>query len=554
MFRTSVWLLAATLDARMSNLNADVVIVGSGMAGAHLSRSLAEAGRDVLVLEAGGRKSRSQYLSDFYQNPVKGPQAPYPSQASAPHPTDTDYDSFYDQTGPERFVGAYLRIYGGTTWHWTGFADRLRPADFQGATRYGRGTDWPISYGDLIPFYQAAEARWGVSGDPDYTWGSPREAGEGYAMPPIPASYMDLQIQKALDQMDLTSKRFSHARNSVIFDGRPPCCGNNTCVPICPIAAKYDASVDMDKAIEAGARIELQALVTFIEIDANQKVASLTIKRPDGSIQKVTGKTFVLGCHAIENPRLLLNSKQETAPNGVANSTDQVGRYLLSQFNVDVTGEVTDPVYPYRGPQQTSGIIEFRDGDFRKDYAPFGTSFMNNGWSGNSDATKLSKELIAKGVRGNALVQALNAQIGRHVRLNSSAETLGDANNRITLSEQFDSSGIPKPRVAFTVDEYTRSGLKIATKTNKKVLELMGADNVTSDTPYLSNAIIAGTTRMGIDPARSVVNSDLQTHQHANLYILGASTHVSAPVNAPSLTIAAMGIRLAKYLGRAVYE
>lgn len=538
----------------MSDLNADIVIVGSGMAGAHLSRSLAEAGRDVLVLEAGGRKSRAQYLDDFYQNPVKGPQAPYPSQDSAPHPSDTDYDSFYDQAGPERFVGAYLRIYGGTTWHWTGFADRLRPNDFQGASLYGRGTDWPITYEELVPFYEKAETRWGVSGDPEYTWGSPRKAGEGYTMPPIPASYMDVQIQKALDQMGLHSKRFSHARNSVIFDGRPPCCGNNTCVPICPIAAKYDASVDMDKAVAAGARVELQALVTFIEIGPDQKVLSLTIKRPDGRTQKVTGKTFVLGCHAVENPRLLLNSKQETAPNGVANGTDQVGRYLLSQYNVDVTGAVSDPVYPYRGPQQTSGIIEFRDGEFRKEYAPFGTSFMNNGWSGNADATKLSKTLIRQGMRGASLVQALNDQIGRHVRLNSSAETLGDADNRITLSDQLDSSGIPKPRVAFTVDDYTREGLKVATETNKQVLSRMGATDVTSDTPYLSNAIIAGTTRMGTDPATSVVNTDLQTHQHPNLYILGASTHVSAPVNAPSLTIAAMGIRLAQHLGRLAHE
>lgn len=173
---------------------------------------------------------------------------------------------------------------------------------------------------------------------------------------------------------------------------------------------------------------------------------------------------------------------------------------------------------------------------------------MNNGWSGNADATKLSKELIGKGMRGAALVQELNDQIGRHVRLNSSAETLGDADNRITLSDLLDSSGVPKPRVAFTVDDYTRAGLKVATETNQKVLELMGAKNVTSDTPYLSNAIIAGTTRMGVDPATSVVRADMQTHQHKNLYILGASTHVSAPVNAPSLTIAAMGIRLAAHL------
>ncbi|MCY0096862.1 GMC oxidoreductase [Hoeflea ulvae] len=532
----------------MTDLHADIVIVGSGMAGAHLSRSLAEAGRDVLVLEAGGRKSRSEYLAEFYANPVKGPQGPYPSQDWAPHPTDTGYDDFYDQAGPERFIGAYLRIYGGTSWHWTGFADRLRPNDFRSATLYGRGTDWPIAYEDLVPYYEQAEARWGVSGDPDYSWGAPRRDGEGYAMPPIPASFMDLEIDKALGKMGLQSRRFSHARNSEIFDNRPACCGNNTCVPICPIGAKYDASMDMDKALAAGARIELEALVTFIEIGADRNVVSLTIRRPDGSTAKVTGNSFVLGAHAIENPRLMLNSRQETAPDGVGNGHDQVGRYLLSQYNVDVMGEVTNPVFPYRGPQQTSGIIEYRDGDFRKEYAAFGTSFMNNGWSGNSDAEKLSRELIGKGMRGGALVSALNDTIARHVRINSSAETLGVPENRITLSDKPDSAGIPRPRVAFAIDDYTRAGIDVAREVNTKVLTLMGAPDIKDDEPYLSNAIIAGTTRMGTDPAASVVDTDLCTHQHPNLYVLGASTHVSAPVNAPSLTIAAMAIRLAEHL------
>lgn len=533
-------------------LHADIVIVGAGMGGGHLSRSLAEAGRDVLVLEAGGRKTRGEYLSDFYDNPVKGPQAPYPSQDFAPHPLDTDYDSFYDQAGPERFVGAYLRIYGGTTWHWTGFADRLRPEDFQAATLYGRGTDWPIRYDDLLPYYQTAEKRWGVAGDPAHVWGAPRGDDDPYPMPPIPASFMDQQIQSlALNDMGLNAAIFSHARNSVIYDNRPPCCGNNTCVPICPIAAKYDASMEMDRAVAAGARVEMQALVTFISVGADGKVDGLTIRRPDGSTQTVTANTYVLACHAIETPRLMLNSAQENAPKGVGNGSDQVGRYLLSQWNIDVWGQVADPVFPYRGPQQTSGITEYRDGDFRKEYAPFGTSFMNNGWSGNADATNLSAQLIAQGLRGEALVSALNDQIARHVRLNSSAETLGDPNNCITLSDQVDSAGIPKPRIQFTVDDYTRAGMKVAADVSTEVLTRMGAKDVQKNTPYLSNAIIGGTTRMGTDPAHSVVSPDLQCHQHDNLYIVGPSTHVSCPVNAPSLTVAALAIRLAEHLGSA---
>ncbi|MBY6172189.1 GMC family oxidoreductase N-terminal domain-containing protein, partial [Mameliella alba] len=380
-------------------------------------------------------------------------------------------------------------------------------------------------------------------------------ADDPYPMPPIPASWMDKEIQsKALNGMDLTAGIFSHARNSVIYDNRPPCCGNNTCVPICPINAKYDGSVEMDKSVAAGTRVELQALVTRIELDADRRVSGLVIRRPDGSTQTVTARTYVLAAHAIETPRLLLNSRQEGAPNGVANGNDHVGRYLVSQWNIDVWGTVTDPVFPYRGPQQTSGITQYRDGDFRKDYAPFGTSFMNNGWSGNSDATKLSQTLIKQGLRGEALVSALNDQIARHVRLNSSAETLGVADNRITLSDQLDSAGVPKPRITFAVDTYSKAGLEVAEKVSREVLDRMGATDVQVNTPYLSNAIIGGTTRMGTDPAQSVVGPDLRSHEHDNLYILGTSTHVSCPVNAPTLTVSALGIRLAEHLNAAAHD
>jgi len=284
----------------------------------------------VLVLEAGPRRSRADNLATFYANPVKGPQAPYPSMDYAPHPEDGGYDDFYVQAGSDPFIGAYLRLFGGTTWHWTGFADRLRPADFRMKSAYGVGEDWPIDYDLLLPYYEEAERRWGVAGDDDHVWGAPR-GGVPYQMPPIPRSYMDMQVTAALERMGLHSAPFSHARNSVIHDARPACCGNNTCVPICPIGAKYDASVDAMKAEDAGARFVTEALVTFIEIGDDGLVGRVRLRRPDGSSEWVEGSIFALCCHAIENPRLLLNSAQEGAPDGVANGSDAVGRYLLTQ-------------------------------------------------------------------------------------------------------------------------------------------------------------------------------------------------------------------------------
>lgn len=531
-------------------LHAPVVIVGTGMAGSHLAYTLARRGVDVLMLEAGPRRSRAESLKTFYENPVKGPQAPYPSVASAPHPEDSSYDQFYVQGGADKFIGAYLRIFGGTSWHWTGFADRLRPADLRMRSLYGIGNDWPIAYALLEPYYEEVEARWGVAGDPAHVWGAPRRT--PYGMPPIPMTYLDGQVGKALQTLGLHAAPFSHARNSVVFDGRPPCCGNNTCVPICPIGAKYDASVHAVKAQQAGARIVTDALVTFIEVGADGKVSRLRIRRPDGSTQWVTGQVFALGCHAIENPRLLLNSAQPTAPRGVANSSDAVGRYLLTQANQDIWALTRDPVYPYRGPQQTAGLVELRDGPFRSQRAAVGTSFMNSGWSGNSDATHVARVLIGKGLTGAKLSAGIRSEVAHHLRLNSSAETLPDANNRVELANVTDSAGVPKPKVTFNMDDYTREGLKNAMNVNRQIFAAMGARDIQVNEPYLSNAIIAGTTRMGTDRRSSVVDTELRSHDHPNLFILGTSTHVTAPVNAPSLTVAALAIRAAGTIAAAL--
>lgn len=532
--------------AGFQELSADVVIVGSGIAGGHAAFRLAGAGVKVLVLEAGPHLSRNEAVATFVRNPSKGPNAPYPSVPYAPHPTDGHENDFYVQAGPDQFVGSYTRILGGTTWHWTGFADRLRPADFRMRSLYGVAEDWPISYDDLVDHYETVEKMWGVAGDPNYDWGSPRRV--PYPLPPVPKTYLDQVVDKGLKQVGLHSQTFSHARNSVPFDGRPPCCGNNTCVPICPIQAKYDGSIHTLKAQALGARIVTEALATKIEVDADRRVTGIRFRRSDGTEGRATGKSYIVACHAIETPRLLLNSKSEQTPDGVANSSGCVGRYLLSQLNQDVWGLTEEPVYPYRGPQQTAGIIEFRDGEFRRERAAVGTSFMNDGWSGNSDAVNLASKLARKGVRGHQMISTLREEMAHHLRLNSSAETLPDADNRITLDELRDSAGIPRPRVYFRVDDYTRSGLAAAVEATKSVFKALNVQTIETNTPYLSSAIIAGTTRMGNDARTSVVGPDLRAHDHPNLFILGTGTHVTAPVNAPTLTVAANALRAAEQI------
>lgn len=521
----------------------DVLVVGSGIAGSHLALELARAGRRVTILEAGPRRPRAEWFDHFVRNPVKGPQSAYPSAPFAPHPEDNGYDDFYVQAGPDQFAGAYLRLFGGSSWHWTGFADRLRPADFAMRAQFGVGEDWPVSYAELEPFYEQVEPIWGVAGDPAHDWGAPRRT--PYPLPPIPASYLDSRVELALNAMGLHSGVFSHARNSVQYDGRPPCCGNNTCVPICPIAAKFDGSIVAEKAEAAGAEVVTEALVDSLKLGAEGRIARARVRRPDGSHAWIAAKTFALCCHAIENPRLLLNSAQEGAPNGIANGADMVGRYLIGQANIDVAGVTAEPVYPYRGPQQTSGLVELRDGPFRAEHAAIGTSFMNSGHSGNSDGVAVARRLIDQGLMGAELAAELNRIVARHLRLNSSAEMLPDPESRVTLDTTRDSAGVPKPRVQVRIDDYTRAGLARAEAISREVLDRLDATEVRAGEPYTSNAIIGGTARMGTDPRRSVVDPFQRAHEHANLYVMGSSAHLTMPVNAPSLTIAALAVRTA---------
>ena len=524
-------------------ISADVVIIGSGISGAMLAAGLAKSGVKVAILEAGDQVDRSTAVNTYWNAAIKVPECAYPATPQAMHPVSNDLTSWYLQDGPDNFASTYIKVVGGTTWHWLGTCLRLVPNDFQLRTLYGQGADWPISYADLEPFYGAAEAAIGVAGDSNSDLGAPRST--PYPMPEIPQTYLDKAYVKALAGTAYDVRSTPQGRNSTDRENRPACCGNASCIPVCPVQAKYDATVHLDQATAAGAVLHAKSTAAFVETGADRGVTAVRFKRWDGSEGRATARVFVLAAHAIESPRLLLNSKSEETPSGVANSSDQVGRNLMDHPTQLSWALAKDPVYPYRGPLSTSGIENLRDGPFRRQRGAFRIEIGNDGWSWPTGApVSTAQDLARQGLRGKALDKAIYDQAARHIRLAALVEQPPDPANRITLDAvQKDIYGVPLPRIAYRIDQYTQDGMAEARKAHTDIFTRLGASEIQHSYQAQGAGHIIGTLRMGSDPRTSVVDKDLRSHDHPNLFVLGSSVFPTSATANPTLTIAALALR-----------
>jgi glucose dehydrogenase len=344
----------------------DVLVIGAGLGGNIVANRLARAGRRVTILEAGPRIARHEIVEAFRNTTDKGNFiAPYVSTSHAPQGIeDGDYIL---QDGEHPYQVQYIRAVGGSTWHWAAATWRFLPNDFRLRSLYGVGRDWPISYDDLEPYYLQAEREMGICGpDPtDEDLGSPRSA--PYPMPPLPLSYMDQEFKRRLNETgEFLVTTEPVARNSFVYDGRPQCCGNNNCMPICPIAAQYSGNMHAVKAEAAGAELIPDAVVHAIEMDAEGRMAvAVRYRRPDGSDHRISARRIVLAANGIEIPKLMLMSATERLPDGVGNSSDQVGRNLMDHPGVGVSFLWDRPVFPGRGPVEMTSVVSLRDGAFR---------------------------------------------------------------------------------------------------------------------------------------------------------------------------------------------
>lgn len=585
----------------------DVVIVGAGVVGAIFAKELTEKGRSVLVLEAGAGDSFSfegyrANLNDYYTAWIREPESPYPFNPAAPQPTVLDYfhqkfpitdSGYFVQLGPQPFSSTYARRGGGTTLHWTAHTPRWLPEDFRLRSTYGRGKDWPITYEQLEPYYEKAERELGVaaSAEEQRSFGMPYPAGYHYPMLRFPSSYLDQQLDAGLRGMALLHRGKSYpvrvgglpqARNGIpdpAYEDAPfvpdgavgnpfvgqRCLGNASCVPICPIQAKYNAMKTMDKAMRAPtpARVVFNAVVSkvvVLEDGRVDRVEYLGRDDPKGPYERRTtrGRFYVLAAHAVENAKLLLMS-------GIANASGQVGRNLMDHPSFLCWGYMPRDVGAFRGPTSTSGIESLRGGDFRRDWAALRCDVDNWGWvwATGSPIPDVAA-MVDEGTFGAELRAKVRQTVSRQMLLGYMCEQLPDESNRVELGSRTDALGLPRPVISYDIDDYSKESFAQARALNNRIFARLNVEPHSTYGPggsgyyeygglpynFTGAGHVAGTHCMGASRTSSVVDDHQRAWEHPNLFVAGCGSFPTIGTANPTLTAAALAFRSAEALLR----
>lgn len=568
-------------------------------------------------------------------------------------PPFPDKKGYLVQFGPMPFASDAIRVGGGTTLHWLGTTPRMLPNDFRMTKEYHleggevngkrRSLDWPLDYNTLKPYYEMAEYEIGVSGNVSKQEYPIKESmkeyyGENYVFPmeEIPQSYMDDLIVDQLKGMNVKLNFVNYplllmptpqGRNSIpnpaynktiikaqanengyqlVFDtdGKidykalgavwnpymgERCEGNASCVPICPVQAKYNALKTLKKALyktnenynlvrNKNIEVQAQSVVYKLSVDQGNpeelKISKVHLRRyfskhSTDFVEEVidtTDSIVILASNAFENPKILLNSKYTvTGEDGrpvektVANSSDQVGRNLMDHLVMLTWGLFPKPVYPFRGPGSTTNISSFRDGEFRKEFSAWISPLDNWGWgwpafSPGSDV----QEFLGKGYFGKQLKDALADRLSRQVLFHFEVEQLPNPNNRVTINNEYlDVLGIPRPVINYEVTDYEKRAMEQAKLASDQMFAKLGVEDFTkykeSDmNTFVYNHVrysyngaghIVGTHCMGSSSETSVTNSYCKAWDHPNLYIVGAGNMTTLGTSNPTLTLSALTIR-----------
>ncbi len=496
----------------------DAVVIGTGAGGAPLLSRLAKAGLKVVALEAGEQWDAAK---DF---------ATDEKDQSKLFWTDERLSAGAD---PVHFGANNSGIgVGGSTLHYTAYVPRPQPDDFRLYSDFGAGVNWPIGYGDLEKYYTEIETFLGVSGPVDYPWGAERNS--TYPLPPLPLNGAAQLMKRGCDALNIQTSPAPNAALSAPYyqqdiGWRVACTNRGFCQAGCTTGAKASMDVTfIPLAIKYGAEVRPNAYVISFERDNKNAITSVIYKH-GGVEYRQRCKAVFLCAGAIETPRLLL-------VNNIANSSGEVGKNFMAHTGMQVWGQFTEDIRPYKG---IPGALISED-THRPKNASFAGGYLLQS-IGVMPVTYASQVARGRGLWGDTLLQCMRGY-NHTAGINILGDCLPYSNNYLELSEEKDNRGLPKPRIHFSFGENEQRLTAHAEKIMREIWAAAGGEDVWS---YNRSAHTIGTCRMGHDAQKAVVNSEGRSFDIPNLYIADNSIFPSALSANPALTIMALSLRTA---------
>ena len=525
----------------MARYEADVVIIGGGITAAMVAEKLTELrpAWSVIVVEAGKRLFDAEKRSEYRERSLKYGENQWPG------------DFVADQSA--RGVISRSMAVGGSALHWGGVCNRFSEEDTRLKSMYGLATDWPIEWKDLEAHYCEAERRLGVSGEPSplpEDWRS-----QPYPMKAMPMTWNLIQLKGWAEQSGIKFWTTPQAKNTEEgYGGRGKCRRCNTC-EICPTGARYSPDWTFKQLLK-GKNFQLhdQTLVRKLVLaDGSNRIVAATGAREDGTDNNVEYRSprFILASGYCWTAHLLLLSANSRFPNGLANSSDHVGRYMTGHLAFQTTVDLDLKIYPGMNEQHSLISREF----FRcKSDQPYVRHDLRV-WENAGGRGPQMRDASGKLLLGDALLADWRTRITRGTaRVRGYYDAHPDKDSRLTLDTLAKNKfGDPMPVIQHRVDAATQARTPATRQHFDQLFARMAKANdgrmgQVSALNYQDHP--AGGCRMGTDAATSVVNSHGRSHDHENLFIVGSPTLPTGGCTNGTLTFVALALRSATEIAR----
>ena len=542
---------AARFDSRTA---VDFVVVGSGASGGVIAKELSVAGFDVVVLEQGPYRRASEFshdeLSVFFNNELTR------------HPSWEDPQTFRALETENATVtqgeppAMYARTVGGSSVHFSGNFWRFHPNDFNERSLLGpiSGTgfaDWPLTYEELEPYYTKVDWQIGVSGEPG-PFDPPRS--KPYPMPPMPVKSAGVLFERGAIKCGLHPQPAPLAILSRPLNGRPPCIHCGFCMGFgCEVNAKSSTLAAMIPVAEASGHCEIRPLSTVfrIETDAQGRVTEVVYRDAKGVEQAQKAKAVIVAANGAETPRLLLLSESSRFPDGLANGSGLVGKYLMGNAHAVLHASFQHSLNEFKSVQCSRILHDFYDSDPQRGFYGGGgldaRPLMN--------ATPIMNALIGCGpgepTWGSAFKKSIARNFTHHMAVMASTTSLPLEQNNISLDPEVkDEQGRAAIRMTYRDHADDLAMAAFLQDRAEDIMQAAEAEKIWRDPIQANRGLVhlLGTCRMGNDAATSVVDSHHRSHEVRNLFICDGSSFVSSGRGQPTMTIQALAFRAADHI------